>query len=156
MQANVQPSAALPSSADVPACPCAACRHYATWVDPVPKPSYLFCLVAGQLASLEVNGLCVSCCTRAELTSFSFSCASAAASAGRLCAAKGTSTASFFTHAHASAVAQTACCTTSAPPQSQHTTRSGRTIQLRVWAAREEVDARRADWALACLQAAMR
>lgn len=59
-------------------------------------------------------------------------------------------------HVHASAVAPTACCTTSAPPQSQHTTRSGRTIQLRVWAAREEIDARRADWALACLQAAMR
>lgn len=34
---------------------CAARRHFATWVDPVPKPSYLFCLVAGQLASLEVR-----------------------------------------------------------------------------------------------------
>ncbi|KAI7837638.1 hypothetical protein COHA_008560 [Chlorella ohadii] len=66
--------------------------HFATWVDPVPKPSYLFCLVAGQLASLE----------------------------GR------------------------------------HVTQSGRTIQLRVWADREEIEARRADWALACLQAAMR
>jgi aminopeptidase N len=66
--------------------------HFATWVDPVPKPSYLFCMVAGQLTSLE----------------------------GR------------------------------------HVTRSGRTIQLRVWAAKEEIEAHRADWALACLQAAMR
>lgn len=35
------------------------CRHFATWVDPVPKPSYLFCLVAGQLASLEVRAGCL-------------------------------------------------------------------------------------------------
>lgn len=28
-------------------------RHYARWVDPFPKPSYLFALVAGQLACLE-------------------------------------------------------------------------------------------------------
>jgi len=31
-----------------------------------------------------------------------------------------------------------------------------RPLQLRVWADREEIEARRADWALACLQAAMR
>lgn len=37
------------------ACPAPGRRHFATWVDPVPKPSYLFCLVAGQLASLEVR-----------------------------------------------------------------------------------------------------
>jgi aminopeptidase N len=28
-------------------------RHFARWVDPFPKPSYLFALVAGQLACLE-------------------------------------------------------------------------------------------------------
>ncbi|MBS0327572.1 MAG: aminopeptidase N [Proteobacteria bacterium] len=28
-------------------------RHYATWEDPFPKPSYLFALVAGDLAALE-------------------------------------------------------------------------------------------------------
>ena len=28
-------------------------RHYATWHDPFPKPSYLFALVAGDLAALE-------------------------------------------------------------------------------------------------------
>src|SRR4030095_7621834 len=28
-------------------------RHYATWHDPYPKPSYLFALVAGDLAALE-------------------------------------------------------------------------------------------------------
>ena len=28
-------------------------RHYATWSDPFPKPSYLFCVVAGKLGSLK-------------------------------------------------------------------------------------------------------
>jgi aminopeptidase N len=28
-------------------------RHYATWSDPYPKPSYLFCIVAGKLASIK-------------------------------------------------------------------------------------------------------
>jgi aminopeptidase N len=28
-------------------------RHYAIWSDPFPKPSYLFCAVAGNLASLQ-------------------------------------------------------------------------------------------------------
>ena len=28
-------------------------RHFATWHDPFPKPTYLFALVAGDLASLE-------------------------------------------------------------------------------------------------------
>mmetsp|Transcript_13766 Transcript_13766/g.26264 ORF Transcript_13766/g.26264 Transcript_13766/m.26264 type:complete len:1014 (-) Transcript_13766:37-3078(-) len=28
-------------------------RHYATWSDPYPKPSYLFCIVAGNLGSVE-------------------------------------------------------------------------------------------------------
>ena len=28
-------------------------RHFATWHDPFPKPSYLFALVAGDLAALE-------------------------------------------------------------------------------------------------------
>src|SRR5690606_21299249 len=28
-------------------------RHFATWEDPFPKPSYLFALVAGDLAMLE-------------------------------------------------------------------------------------------------------
>jgi len=31
----------------------ADCRHYAVWDDPFPKPSYLFALVAGDLAVLE-------------------------------------------------------------------------------------------------------
>jgi aminopeptidase N len=30
-------------------------RHFATWQDPFPKPSYLFALVAGDLAALEDN-----------------------------------------------------------------------------------------------------
>ncbi len=33
--------------------PLAAGRHSATWVDPFPKPSYLFAMVAGDLACLE-------------------------------------------------------------------------------------------------------
>ena len=28
-------------------------RHYATWSDPYPKPSYLFCIVAGKLGSVS-------------------------------------------------------------------------------------------------------
>lgn len=28
-------------------------RHYATWKDPFPKPSYLFCIVAGNLGSIS-------------------------------------------------------------------------------------------------------
>jgi aminopeptidase N len=28
-------------------------RHYATWSDPYPKPSYLFCIVAGNLKSVS-------------------------------------------------------------------------------------------------------
>jgi aminopeptidase N len=36
----------------VEAGPLAAGRHYATWRDPFPKPSYLFALVAGDLAAL--------------------------------------------------------------------------------------------------------
>ncbi|MBT5073181.1 MAG: aminopeptidase N [Kordiimonadaceae bacterium] len=32
---------------------CAGDRHYVTWDDPFPKPSYLFALVAGDLACLE-------------------------------------------------------------------------------------------------------
>ena len=28
-------------------------RHYATWSDPYPKPSYLFCIVAGDLKSIS-------------------------------------------------------------------------------------------------------
>lgn len=28
-------------------------RHYATWADPYPKPSYLFCIVAGNLGSVS-------------------------------------------------------------------------------------------------------
>ncbi len=28
-------------------------RHYATWSDPFPKPSYLFCVVAGKLGSIK-------------------------------------------------------------------------------------------------------
>jgi aminopeptidase N len=32
--------------------PC-RCRHYAVWVDPFPKPCYLFALVAGQLSVKE-------------------------------------------------------------------------------------------------------
>jgi aminopeptidase N len=28
-------------------------RHYAVWSDPFPKPSYLFCAVAGNLASIQ-------------------------------------------------------------------------------------------------------
>ena len=28
-------------------------RHYAVWSDPFPKPSYLFCVVAGSLGSIE-------------------------------------------------------------------------------------------------------
>jgi aminopeptidase N len=28
-------------------------RHYATWKDPFPKPSYLFCVVAGNLGSIQ-------------------------------------------------------------------------------------------------------
>lgn len=28
-------------------------RHYATWSDPYPKPSYLFCIVAGNLGSVS-------------------------------------------------------------------------------------------------------
>lgn len=48
--------------------PCAACRHFATWVDPVPKPSYLFCLVAGQLASLEVGAVHRACLLHSKLS----------------------------------------------------------------------------------------
>src|SRR5438309_10178463 len=33
--------------------PLAGGRHFATWHDPFPKPSYLFALVAGDLAALE-------------------------------------------------------------------------------------------------------
>jgi aminopeptidase N len=28
-------------------------RHYAVWTDPFPKPSYLFCCVAGNLGSIK-------------------------------------------------------------------------------------------------------
>jgi len=40
-------------------------RHYATWHDPYPKPTYLFALVAGDLAALEdsfltASGRCVA------------------------------------------------------------------------------------------------
>ena len=28
-------------------------RHYAVWTDPFPKPSYLFCIVAGSLGSIK-------------------------------------------------------------------------------------------------------
>lgn len=28
-------------------------RHYAVWSDPFPKPSYLFCIVAGNLGSVQ-------------------------------------------------------------------------------------------------------
>ncbi len=35
-------------------------RHYATWHDPYPKPSYLFALVAGDLASLDDEFLTAS------------------------------------------------------------------------------------------------
>lgn len=47
-------------------------------------------------------------------------------------------------------------CTGPPAPQATHVTRSGRAIQLRVWAAAEEIAARRADFALASLQHAMR
>ena len=30
-------------------------RHYAIWSDPFPKPSYLFCVVAGNLGSVKDN-----------------------------------------------------------------------------------------------------
>ena len=30
-----------------------ASRHYAVWTDPFPKPSYLFCVVAGSLGSIK-------------------------------------------------------------------------------------------------------
>ena len=36
-------------------------RHYTKWLDPFPKPSYLFALVAGDLGFLQVTGRLFSC-----------------------------------------------------------------------------------------------
>ncbi len=43
----------LVESGAVPVAPGAAARHYAKWDDPHPKPTYLFAIVAGDLACLE-------------------------------------------------------------------------------------------------------
>ena len=75
---------AVPAEPDAHPTGWARRRHFATWVDPVPKPSYLFCLVAGQLASLEVRLEVEGCQSKLFATNACVAAAAAATGSGQL------------------------------------------------------------------------
>ena len=130
------------------------------WRDPFPKPSYLFALVAGQLACVEVRAQGVQVRHDAQRHTQPQRMVTREASSCRTAPTWPPTTAGPAANVlrlrHTAARVGDWYPPPPPTPQAQHATHSGRAIQLRVWAAPEEIEARRADFALATLQRAMR